>query len=447
MKNTKRKLNYTLLMACGFLLLIIVGALLLSFPFSSRQKVSTSFIDCIFTATSAVCVTGLTPFDVWTHWSLAGQITIILLIKIGGLGFMTLISFFVSLFKKNFSVTEKNLVMKSTGSLELGGLIPFLRKIFSLTFFFEFFGAIILSFKFYPITKNIFRAVFFGFFHSVSAFCNAGFDLCGIETPSASLSLFGSDVVFNATICVLVVSGGLGFIVWENIIKYKLKFSKYDLHSKLVIATTAMLIVFGSIFFFFSEKNSAMLNQSTSKRIIEAIFQSVTLRTAGFSTIEQSKLSVGGYVLSVIYMAIGGSPGSTAGGIKTTTFAVFVLGMLSALRQKKDILIFKRRLDSDLIRQASAIIGLFFAFTVSSSIIICTVDGFALRDVLFETVSAAGTVGLTTSITGSLGVISKLIVSILMYGGRVGGFSLIIMLAKTSFRQTATRPVGKIMIG
>lgn len=447
MKNTKRKVNYTLLMALGFLMLIFIGAIILSLPFSSRQKISTDFIDCIFTATSAVCVTGLTPFDVWTHWSLTGQITIILLIQIGGLGFMTLISFFASFFKKNFSVSEKNLVMQSTGSPELGGLIPLLRKIFLLTFVFEFFGAIILSFKFYPITKNFFRAVFFGFFHSVSAFCNAGFDLCGIVSPSTSLSIFQSDVAVNATICILIVSGGLGFVVWENIIKYKLKFSKYDIHSKLVICTTAILIVFGTIIFFFSETNASMANQSTFNRSLQAIFQSITLRTAGFSTIEQSKLSVGGYVLSVIYMAIGGSPGSTAGGIKTTTFAVFVLGMISALRQKKDILIFKRRLDSDLIRQASAIIGLFFAFTISSSIIICTIDGFTLRDVLFETVSAAGTVGLTTSITGSLSVISKIIVCILMYGGRVGGFSLIIMLAKTSFRQTAKRPVGKIMIG
>lgn len=445
--NAKRKVNYTFIMFSGFLFLVFLGAVLLMLPFASRTHLKTNFIDCIFTSTSAVCVTGLTPFDVYTHWSPFGQAVIIFLIQIGGLGFMTLISFFALFFKKSMSINEKNLVMQSTGSLELGGLKPLLKKILVLTFSFEFIGGIILSTQFYSVTKSLAKALLYGLFHSVSAFCNAGFDLCGIKSPGSSLFIFRENVLVNITVCVLIISGGLGFIVWENIIENKGKFKKFDFHSKLVLTVTLILIIFGSIFFFFSEKNASMKDLSASGRALSAFFQSATLRTAGFSTIDQGKLSSGGHIISVLLMAIGGSPGSTAGGIKTTTFAVFIISMIFAIRRKKDVVVFKKRFSDDAVHQSSAIIGFFSIFVLAATVIICTVDGFPISDVLFETVSAAGTVGLTTGITPELSAISKAIVSILMFGGRVGGFSIMIMLAKSSVNSNAQRPVGKVLIG
>ena len=446
-EKKRKRPSYALIMACGFLTLIAVGAVLLHLPAASKIGVPTGFIDCIFTSASAVCITGLTPFDVFTHWTLLGQIVIIVLIQIGGLGFMTLISAFATFFKKNFSVTQKYLVMQSTGSLELAGLRKMLRKIVVVTFSFEFVGAVILAFRFYPVTETLGRTIFFGLFHSISAFCNAGFDLFGIITPSDSLAYFRNDAVVNLTVCVLIIVGGLGFLVWDNVLEHKLRFSKYDFHAKVVLSVTAVLIAFGAVFFFFSEQNHSMKGLGYAQRILPSLFQSVTLRTAGFSTVSQSGLSGGGYVLSVIYMAIGGAPGSTAGGIKVTTFAVFVLGMVTAMRGRKEIRVFKRRLEDDAIAQASAVIGLFCSCVLAAVIAICSHDKLPVGSVVFECVSAAANVGLSASLTPTLSGVSKAILCVLMYMGRVGGFSLMILISKTVRHSNAQRPVGKILIG
>lgn len=449
MRSSKkiRKPNYTFIMALGFLGLIALGAVLLSLPAASVARVPTKFIDCVFTSASAVCITGLTPFDVFTHWSMLGQIVIITLIQIGGLGFMTLISAFATFFKKSFSITQKYLVMQSTGTMELGGLRKMVRKIVAMTAVFELVGAVVLAFRFYSVTGTFGRSIYFGLFHSISAFCNAGFDLFGMISPSGSLELFRNDVVVNATVCVLIVVGGLGFLVWDNVMEHKLRFSKYDFHSKLVLCTTAILISFGAVFFFFSEKNASMCGFGFSERLLSSVFQSITLRTAGFSTVSQGTLSSAGLIISLIFMAIGGAPGSTAGGIKVTTFAVFVLGMVSAIRGKREMRAFKRRFDDDAIRQSSAIIGLFSLWVLVAVIIICSHDALPITDVLFESVSAAANVGLSTSLTPMLSGVSKAVLSVLMYLGRVGGFSLMIMIAKSSQQSNAQRPIGRILIG
>ena len=442
-----KKPNYTLITACGFLGLIAIGSILLSLPAATVRHTPTRFIDCVFTSASAVCITGLTPFDIFTHWSLLGQIVIITLIQIGGLGFMTLISAFATFFKKSFSVTQKYLVMQSTGTMELGGLRKMLRKIVGLTFSFELIGAVILAFRFLKITHTFSKACYFGLFHSISAFCNAGFDLCGIVTPSGSLEFFRNDAVVNLTVCFLIIVGGLGFLVWDNILEHKLRFSKYDFHAKIVVVTTAALILFGTVFFFFSERSASMKGFGFSERLLSSFFQSVTLRTAGFSTVAQGKLSSAGFLVSLIFMAIGGAPGSTAGGIKVTTFAVFVLGMVSAVRGKREIRVFKRHFEDDAIAQASAVIGLFSACILIAVIIICTHDGLPVSKVLYESVSAAANVGLSASLTPLLSTLSKAVLSALMYFGRVGGFSLMILIAKSSQQSNAKRPVGRVLIG
>lgn len=446
-KRVRKKKNYNLIMALGFLGLCLLGGVILSLPISSNSGEFTNFIDSVFTATSAVCVTGLSPFDVFHHWSIFGQFVIIFLIQIGGLGFMTLISIFVSLFRKNLSLNEKNLFMQSTGSLTLNDVRHLIRRIFALTFSVELLGGVILSFLFYPALKSIKRTIYYGMFHSVSAFCNAGFDLFGFKNPSGSLTLFANNVPVNLVISFLIIAGGLGFVVWDDVITHGFKLKKYALHSKIVLTTTITLLLGGTILFYIFERNGSMNSFTEPEKLLASFFQSVTLRTAGFSTVDQGTLSESGFVVSILLMAIGGSPGSTAGGFKTTTFAVFVLGAVSSIRNKRYTNVFKREIHHDVIKQANAIIGVFVAVVFFSTITICAIDPFSVKDVLFETVSAAGTVGLTTGITSKLSAIPEIIVAILMFSGRVGGFSLMILLGKSKIDSTAHRPTGKVIVG
>lgn len=441
----KKKLTYTQIIAISFAVIIIIGSVLLSLPVSSRDGTSTPFINSLFTAVSSTCVTGLSVYDTYSHWSLFGQIVILCMIQIGGLGFMTIITMFSLLMKKSMSLHERRLLMQSAGSMDLNNINKLLKSIFIGTFIFEFIGTVLLSLRFCG-QMGLGKGIWYAVFHSISAFCNAGFDLMG-QFGSSSFSAFSDDILVNATLIFLITMGGLGFLVWNDLLQNKYHFKNYSLHTKIVLVTSSILLFGGTVLFFFTEKNHAFADMNMKGKIISSFFQSATTRTAGFFTVDQSSLSNSGSILSVILMLVGGSSGSTAGGIKTTTFAVFLISNFCLARNNDNIVLFKKRLDTSTVKQAGSIVCVYITGVILSSFIICAIEPFGLREVIYETSSAIATVGLSMNMTPSLSMISKMIIIFLMYTGRIGGLSMIMVLAEKRERVPLERPVGKIMIG
>lgn len=442
----KRKATYTQTIALGFLIIIIAGAMLLCLPISSRAGEWTSFFDALFTATSATCVTGLVVFDTYTHWSLFGQIVILMMIQIGGIGFMTLITMVSVFMGRRISLHERKLIMQSAGNTKISGAIHLVRHIILGTIMFEAAGAVLLAFRFCP-EMGILNGIYNAIFHSVSAFCNAGFDLMGRFDPGSSLMRYRSDPLVNLTICGLITIGGLGFMVWGNIISVKGDYKRFSLHTKLVLTMTAFLILVPTVLFWLTERYAAFNGMPSGERWLSALFQAITPRTAGFNTVDQAALSESGTLLTTVLMFIGGSPGSTAGGIKTTTIAVMILTMIASARRNENVEVFKRRLSDNTLRQASAVFTVYMAAIVIFSVIICALEPFSLKQVLYEVSSAIGTVGLTTGITASLGAVSRFCLMLLMYAGRVGGLTLFVVLAENRSRVAVMRPKEEILIG
>lgn len=440
------KLNYTEIIVFGTLLIIIFGGLILSLPVSSENGTSTPFIDSLFTAASAFCVTGLVIYDTYSHWSLFGQIVILILIQVGGLGFMTVITLFSMFLKRKIGLKERRLLMESANTLKIGGIVLLIKKILIRTFIFESIGALFLTIRFYP-KMGLKEGIYNGIFHSVSAFCNAGFDLMGKFGKFSSLTTYVDDVVVNTTIMLLIVIGGIGFVVWDDIAQNHFQFKKYHLHTKIVLVTTVSLIFIGAIILFVTEANHSMINMKLEERIFASLFQAITPRTAGFNTINISKLSGGGSLLTMILMIIGGSPGSTAGGIKTTTFVTLIITALSSAKQSTDITIFKRRLETDTLKKASSITVIYMFVAFTAIMLVSVFQNFTLLEIMFEVFSAIGTVGLTLGITPSLNTFSKVIIIMLMYGGKVGVLSIAAVLAEKKEPSPLSRPFEKIVIG
>ncbi|MDF2949324.1 MAG: synthase subunit [Sedimentibacter sp.] len=440
------KLNYTEIIVFGTLLIIVFGGLILSLPVSSRNGISTPFVDSLFTAASAFCVTGLVIYDTYTHWSLFGQIIILILIQIGGLGFMTVITLFSIFLKRKIGLKERRLLMESANTLRIGGIVLLIKKILIRTFILESIGALLLTIRFYP-SMGLKEGFYNGVFHSVSAFCNAGFDLMGKYGEFSSLTNYLDDVVVNATIMLLIVVGGIGFVVWDDISINHFNFKKHQLHTKIVLMTTSFLIFGGALIFFATEANHSMLNFNLKERILASLFQSVTPRTAGYNTLNLSQLSEGGSLLTIILMIIGGSPGSTAGGIKTTTFVTLIITALSSAKQSSDITIFKRRLETDTLKKASSITVIYMSVAFAAIMLISINQNFSIKEVMFEVFSAIGTVGLTLGITPLLNTFSKFIITLLMYGGKVGVLSIAAVLAEKKEPSPLSRPFEKIVIG
>ncbi|MBR3754551.1 MAG: Trk family potassium uptake protein [Clostridia bacterium] len=440
------KLSYTRIIALFFLGVIILGTLLLTLPISSKSREWTPLLDCAFTATSATCVTGLIVYDTFSHWSLFGQTVIISMIQVGGLGVMTIITMFSVFLKKKISLHERKLLMESSGTVRKSGIIRLLKQIVTGTLIFEGTGALLLATRFCP-ELGFFNGLRYSVFHSVSAFCNAGFDLMGRYGSFSSLTPFADDAVVNLTICILIITGGIGYLVWQDVLNFKSDFKKYSLQSKIVLVTSAVLVLGGWLLMLVCEWNSSMAQLSPGKKILAAFFQSVTARTAGFNTVPLNELSSAGLMAMVVLMFIGGSPGSTAGGVKTTTVAVMIIELIAVARGEKSPTVFKRRLEEDTVKKAGAIITIYMLAITLAVIIIGAVEGFPLGDVVFEVVSAAATVGLTTGITPTLGAVSHLILMLLMYGGRLGGLTLMIAFAERQQTAMLTRPTEKIQIG
>ncbi|NCC87095.1 MAG: Trk family potassium uptake protein [Clostridia bacterium] len=431
----------------GFASIILVGALLLCLPISSRSGEFTNFFDCIFTSTSATCVTGLVIYDTYTYWSIFGQLIILLLIQIGGMGFMTLGIFAVALTKKHIGLRERFTMKEAISAPSVGGIVRIARFIFFTTVSIEAFGAFLLSFKFIP-QFGFLKGTYFSIFHSISAFCNAGFDLMGIIKPFSSLTSYSNSVLINIVICSLIVIGGLGFFVWDDLRIHKFNFKQYKLHTKIVIIVTLSLIVCGFFSIFVFESNHTSFDNLTlGNRILISLFQSITPRTAGFNTVELTSLSDESQILTICLMLIGGSPSSTAGGIKTTTLAVMLLSVVSELRNRKNIECFKRRIDDQTVRHAYSILTMYLFFFFIAAVLISAIDDVSVSKSMFETASAIGTVGLSLGITPQLSTISHILLGLLMYIGRVGGLTILVAFAKAYPNTVSQMPLENITVG
>lgn len=440
----KLKMTNTRLIAVSFAAVILVGTLLLCLPFSSADGSWTDPLDSLFTATSATCVTGLIVYDASTQWSLFGQIVILVLIQVGGIGLMTLITLFSFFLRHQLTLHERRMLLQSTGALNMAGVSAIFRQIILGTLFIEGVGAALLSIRFYPMFGK--QGIWYAVFHSVSAFCNAGMDLLG-NTGSSSFIGYRGDWLVNGTLMFLIVMGGLGFLVWHDLLKSRFRFRKMELHTKLVLSITGVLIVGGWILFLMTEYNASLKGLPLGEKLLASLFQSVTTRTAGFVTVDQSTLSDSGAIVSMLLMFIGGSPGSTAGGAKTTTVAVFLFCSLRLAQNKGSVVAFKRRIDNRIVRQAGAVVCFYLLAILGATALICAIEPFGMREVLYEVTSAMATVGLSMNLTSSLGALSKLILIVLMYAGRLGGLSLFLALAEKHDEAPLERPVEKILIG
>ena len=446
MKLFTKRLTQTQMIVLGYCIIIFLGAGLLMLPVSTKAGVYTPFTDALFTSTSAACVTGLVIADTFQYWSTFGQCVILCIIQIGGLGFMTIGVCFAILLRRKIGLWTRGTLQESVNIMQVGGIVRLAKKIIVGTAIFEGMGALILAVRF-SREMSLGKAVYFGVFHSISAFCNAGFDLMGESGAYSSFTKYYNDPVVNLVIMSLIVIGGIGFFVWNDISVNKLKFRKYRLHTKIVLISTAILIFGGAALLFFFEKNNTIAGMPFGDQVLCSLFGSVTARTAGFNTVDTAALTDSSKLLTTILMFIGGSPGSTAGGIKTTTFVVLLIYVHANLRKEMHCNILGRRLDEDSIRKASAVLCINLFAVILAVLVIVTVQHAEMTDVAFEVVSAIGTVGMSTGITRDMETVSKLVLIFLMYCGRIGSMTFALSLRGHKIEAPVKVPVEKIMIG
>ncbi len=438
----KKHMTSFQLIIMGFAGVILLGTVLLMLPFSSAEKVITPFHEALFTATSAVCVTGLVVKDTGSYWSLAGQTIILALIQIGGLGVVTVAASVSILSGKKISLMQRSTMQNAISAPKVGGIVRLTRFILRGTFLIEAAGTVLLL----PVFMGDYgkKGIWMSVFHSISAFCNAGFDILGTDSSMfPSLTGYSGNILINLVIMLLIITGGIGFLTWDDIYTNKLNFKRYRMQSKIILMTTACLILFPTVFFYICD----LTNLPMEKRLLAAAFQSVTTRTAGFNTINISEMSEASKAVMILLMLIGGSPGSTAGGMKTTTFSVLILNAIATFRSQENAGAFGRRLEYHVIKNAATIAMLYFALFFGGGIAISVYEGLPLLNCLYEAASAVGTVGLTLGITPELHVFSQVVLIILMYLGRVGGLTLIYAVFSGRNKGNAKLPLEKITVG
>ena len=426
----------------GFIAIILIGALLLMLPVSSKAGIITPFNEALFTSTSAVCVTGLVVQDTATYWSWFGQGIILVLIQIGGLGVITIAVSFALLSGRKISLMQRSVMQEAISAPKVGGIVRLTGFILKGTFLVEFTAAFIMM----PVFVKDFGAkgIWMAIFHSISAFCNAGFDLMGTENVKyASLTSYISHPLINITIMLLIIIGGNGFLKWEDILKNKYRIKNYRMQTKVILTTSLLLILFPAFFFFFRD----FADMPMQERIFSSLFQAVTPRTAGFNTADLTMMTEGGLGIVIALMLVGGSPGSTAGGMKTTTLAVLIANTLACFRRKEDAQMFGRRIENSTVKDAATIFMMYIVLFFGGAIVISTVEDLSFSTCLFETASAIGTVGLTLGITPGLGIISQIILMILMFLGRVGGLTLIYAALSGSDKKISKLPQEKMTVG
>ena len=426
----------------GFLLVILLGSLLLMLPIASRDGTGTPFLNALFTATSAVCVTGLVVYDTAVYWSGFGQFIIILLIQIGGLGVVTVAGTFAILSGRKIGLMQRSTMQEAIAEPNVGGIVRLTRFILKTALAVELLGAVLLFPGFFA-EFGLLKGLWYAVFHSISAFCNAGFDLMGIKAPFSSLTDYAGDPVVSLVIASLIVVGGIGFLTWEDIRTNRLHFRKYRMQSKVILAVTGALILIPAVYFFFFEFAQAPLTE----RMLLSIFQSVTPRTAGFNTADLTAMSETGQSVMTILMLIGGSPGSTAGGMKTTTLAVLLASAFAVFRRRGNPQFFQRRVSADTVSQAATILMMYLSLFLLGALVISRMEDLPILTCLFETASAIGTVGLTLGVTPQLNEVSRLILIALMYFGRVGGLTLIYAALSNGQGSNARLPQERITVG
>lgn len=442
----KRRLSHIQFIALGFFIIVAIGTFLLTLPFSTRDGEGASFVSALFTAVSSSCVTGLILHDTATYWSLFGQIVIISLIQLGGLGFMTVTLFAVQLFKKQTGLRERALLAESINTESLGGMRRLVRIIIIGTVIFELSGALLFSIRFIP-KFGVLKGIYFSLFHSVSAFCNAGFDLMGgYSGEYSSFTAFSDDILINVTIMLLIIIGGIGFLVWDDILTHRLHFKHYRLHTKIVLLTTAILIFGGALALWLFETDGLCKGMPIKEQILTSLFGSVTARTAGFNTTDTAALTDSSKFFTSLLMFIGGSSGSTAGGVKTTAIAVILIYLFSFVRGKEPNC-FGRKLQDTALKKAITVITINLLLALIGTFIISSTNNLPLSDSLFEAFSAMGTVGMTTGITRDLNTVSVLFAAFLMYCGRVGSITFALALLEKRTVPPVSYPTESITIG
>lgn len=439
-------LTYSRIVAIGFALLILIGTALLMLPISSKSG-NVSFSDALFTATSAACITGLVPFDTFTGWTYFGQLVLISLIQTGGLGFITMLALIVKLTKRKMSLKQKMLLKESVGSLTLGDVKELVKSVLIFTASCESAGALLLMTRFIPLA-GIKHGIYMSVFTSISAYCNAGFDLMGMFSPSSSLITVNHDPIVLITISLLIIMGGLGFIVWEDMKHNKFRYSSFTVHTKLTLITTLVLLFGGTVLFFIFEYHQTLSGMPLGTKILNAFFCSVTPRTAGFNSVDISAMTSNSKMLTILFMFIGGSSASTAGGVKTSTIAVLFLCLLSDIRNKEEIDAFGKRITLETIKKAVSVVMINLVEIFIAVVLISTLQGdLSLSDIIFECTSAMGTAGMTAGITHLLGTASKVIIIMLMYLGRLTSLIFALSFVRSKPKTSTKKPKCNVMVG
>lgn len=444
MKHTRlrRHMNSAQIIILGFAALILCGALLLMLPIASQSRTVTPFHETLLTATSASCVTGLVVRSTGAHWSLFGQIVILFLIQIGGLGVVTVALCFVRLSGRKISLFQRSAMQDSISAPQVGGIVRMTSLILRGTLFTEGTGMLLLLPSF--CRRFGAKGIWYALFHSISAFCNAGFDLLGTAAdPFPSVTAFRTDPLVCITLALLILIGGIGFLTWEDIATHRHRIGRYRLQSKIILTVSAVLIAFPTLFFFFFEFTDGTVGQ----RLLDAFFQTVTPRTAGFNTVDLAAMQGASRAIMVVLMLIGGASGSTAGGMKVNTVGVLFANVGAIFRRRNEVEAFGRRIDPATVRQAAVIVTMYLTLFIGGGVAISAIEGLPIGSCLYESASAVATVGLTLGITPSLGVASQLILTVQMYLGRVGGLTLIYAALANPDTTPSRLPQEKVSVG
>lgn len=440
-------MSHAQIIALGFLLMIAAGTALLMLPAASSSGEGAPFLTAAFTATSASCVTGLVVADTGTCWSAFGQAVLLVLIQTGGLGFMTVATLFFRLVRHKVSMRERAVLAESINSVQIGRIMSLTKVIFTGTLIFELSGAALLAIRFIP-QFGPGRGTWFAIFHSVSAFCNAGFDLLGGEFgPYCSLTPYAGDALVNITVMALITVGGLGFLVWDDLLRRRMRWKRLELHTKLVLTASFALVVVGAALFFLLERRRMNASMPLGQQILVSFFSAVTPRTAGFNTVDTAALSPGSKLLTIMLMFVGGSSGSTAGGIKTTTLSVIALYAAAGMRRRRCACAYGRAISQDTLRSAVIVAVTNLMLALCGTLLISGAQGMDLTDALFECFSAIGTVGMSTGVTRSLTALSRCAVILLMFCGRVGSVSFALALLEKRASPPVTYPAEQITVG
>ncbi len=439
--HKRKKLTSFQIIILGFSCMILLGTVFLMLPFSSREGIVTPFSEALFTSTSAVCVTGLVLHDTAAYWSSFGQLVIILLIQIGGMGVITVAASFAMISGRKISLMQRSTMQEAISAPKVGGIVRLTGFIVKSTLIFELLGAVVMA----PVFFRDFggRGIWMALFHSISAFCNAGFDLMGKRQAFSSLTAYSAEPIVNLTIMFLIVVGGIGFLTWDDIRTNGLHLHKYRVQSKVILCTTAILLIVPAVYFYFCEFRTLL----PGERILSSVFQAVTPRTAGFNTVDLTALSEQGQYIMIVLMLVGGSPGSTAGGMKTTTIAVLFATAISTFCRKEQTHFFGRRIGDTVVKNAATILLMYLVLFFFGGLAISMLEGLPMLTCLFETASAVGTVGLSLGITPDLGTVSRWILILLMFFGRVGGLTLIFAALSGTHKKVAKFPQEKITVG